>query len=56
MTPILQILNVLKLREVDRPLALALCYGASPLKSGLLTRIDEEGCGAVFAAACEPHW
>ncbi len=51
--PILRALNVLGLRAVDMPMVYALAYGASPLKSGLLERIDEEGCGAVFCAACE---
>lgn len=56
MIPTLKVLNVRKLHEIDRPIALALCYGASVHNSGLLERIDEEGCGAVFAAACEPFW
>lgn len=51
--PILRVLSVLGLRAVDKPLAYALAYGCSVERSGLLERIDEEGCGAVFCAACE---
>ena len=50
--PILRVLSVLGLRAVDKPLTFALAYGSSVEGSGLLERIDEEGCGAVFAAAC----
>lgn len=51
MAPLL--VDVLLLREQDKGLAYALAYGASPAKAGLLERIDEEGCGAVFGAALE---
>lgn len=54
--PILRVLDVLGLRAVDKPLTYALTYGASAERSGLFERVDEAGCGAVFAAALEPLW
>jgi len=51
--PLLRVLSVLGLRAVDKPLAYALTYGCAVERSGLLERIDEEGCGAVFGAALE---
>jgi hypothetical protein len=40
------VINIYALHKIDKPLLYAYLYGS---RKGLIERIDEEGCGAVFA-------
>lgn len=46
---IYEIIDYEKLHEISKPICYAMIYGQKRL---FQKRIDEEGCGAVFCAAC----